>query len=258
MNDRENYYQQHWCCPQCGGKTIERTLAAFLPMQGQPYRDRDRTRATCNACGWTGMVDDMVPEGTPAVVTSDKLKESAGPQRKEEPEEEEAIDSLVRRLKQRQQTLEESRSRCRREEYRHLAHMYRALLAKRMSFLDLDATKLALRIAGQIKAMGEQTPAGEELAELRILCGTRHAVPEQLAALYVALHGKLEYGVAPVAEHPSVQVQVRCATCGKVADMSRELGGSVPVPPDGWGIVPSVDGILCPECLTAERRLQQP
>jgi hypothetical protein len=270
-------------------------------MQGQPYRDHNR--ATCNDCGWTGTVDDLQPEGTPAVVTPDKPAAPVGPQRKEEPEEEEPVDSLVRRLKQRQQVLEEEWSRCRREEYRRLAHTYRVLLADRVRFLDLEATKLALRIARQIKTINtfpEQTPADEELTELRILCGTRSAVPAHLAALYVALHGKLEYGVAPAADrraepenlapswdryksfaaaspaarmvaqqaaeiraadHPSVQV--RCATCGRVADMSKELGGSVPVPPDGWGIVPSVEGILCPECLAAERislasRLQRP
>lgn len=125
------------------------------------------------------------------------------------------------------------------------------------------------------------------------MCGTTHAVPAPLAALYVARHGiqkeaarlpvdrraepenlapswdryKRLAAASPAARMVAQQAaeiraadhlhgQVRCATCDKVADLSRELGGSVPVPPDGWCPGPGLLGIRCPECVA--KALQRP
>lgn len=49
------YHVEHCCCPECGGTNICSTTMGML------FPNKDTNRANCE-CGWSGIVDDMVPE----------------------------------------------------------------------------------------------------------------------------------------------------------------------------------------------------
>jgi hypothetical protein len=193
VNAQETYYQQHHRCPVCGeGSSITCSLAGILPRPGQQIQDRNQ--ATCRDCGWKGTVHDLRPEGlTVEEVLAREPAAPAGPQLEEE--EPITIDDQIEGLKRQEQALGVARSAARLAEYRQLVREYMRLLADRMRSLDLGATRIALQIARQIKATEGRTPEDDLLAALRILCGTKHAVPETLAPLYIAFHcGKQEEG----------------------------------------------------------------
>lgn len=78
MADREkfmrNYYRQHWCCPECGSRSLEFTLAAYGFDEDHPENYKDRNYCKCNNCGWRGIFHELSPK--PGIKDfKDKLKE---------------------------------------------------------------------------------------------------------------------------------------------------------------------------------------
>jgi len=172
----ETYDKQHLCCPQCGGHSITRTWSGEKAKRGEPYRDNDG--AKCNSCEWDGITHYLVPaEATPA--------ETAGPQLTAE-----VIDSLIQTLRHRKIAINKNTVTHRLAEHQQLMKKYVKLVQTRTAFMDQPATEIALEIAQRIKEdLGDLSPDDGLLSTLRILCGTCSAVPANLSALYIALHG---------------------------------------------------------------------
>ena len=47
------YHEKHCCCPLCGSDNICSTTMGTPP-------DHDHNKASCGACGWKGIVHDLV------------------------------------------------------------------------------------------------------------------------------------------------------------------------------------------------------
>ncbi len=58
---RDAYDLEHAVCPQCGSEPGERTCMGYVVLPGQKMQDRNHTSCTNPACGWKGIVDDLVP-----------------------------------------------------------------------------------------------------------------------------------------------------------------------------------------------------
>ena len=59
---RKLYYDNHQYCPNCGGKNLTKTLAAYIFNPQKPNDFKDLNSAKCNTCGWGGTVHDLVCE----------------------------------------------------------------------------------------------------------------------------------------------------------------------------------------------------
>ena len=55
------YREKHCCCPTCGSKDFEETTVGYPILD--PEKDKDINSVRC-ACGFTGIVHDLVPENT--------------------------------------------------------------------------------------------------------------------------------------------------------------------------------------------------
>lgn len=180
----EEYHAQHRRCPRCGGLDITRTRSGEKVKRGEPYRDNDG--AACKSCGWDGIILYLVPVDTISGRGIDR------PLPVGEPVTAGVIDSLIQTLRHRELVLTENRVTLRGAEYQQLVKEYVKLVQTRTAFMDQAATEIALALTQQIKDLGDLLPDDGLLSHLRILCGTRYAVPTNLLALYTALHGKPE------------------------------------------------------------------
>ena len=56
--------KQHICCPNCGSKIITTTLIAYIgkDLNGATCLHLDPEGNPIEGCGWSGYVDDLVPE----------------------------------------------------------------------------------------------------------------------------------------------------------------------------------------------------
>jgi predicted RNA-binding Zn-ribbon protein involved in translation (DUF1610 family) len=189
----ESYPMQHRRCPQCGGLDITHTWSGEKAKRGEPYRDNDG--ATCNSCGWDGIVHYLVPVDT---ISGRGIVHDLVPAPAETSEEPLTITSLFFALKRRESILSEERTRARLAKYRLLVKEYIRLVQNCLSSLDLATLQTALTIATQIKETGDKTPTDDEIEKLillcglRPLCGTNHDIPPQFWVLHNALHGKPE------------------------------------------------------------------
>ena len=60
---RNEWYDNHKCCPKCKSKHTIQTLAGPIHIMGQPFEDNVNS-AQCFNCDWKGMVKDLVPEAS--------------------------------------------------------------------------------------------------------------------------------------------------------------------------------------------------
>ena len=67
VDDRDHYYRMRRCCPRCKGKRIYQTYVGYVFDFDHPESFRDDNEATCQGCGWKGVVHDLVPEGKESV-----------------------------------------------------------------------------------------------------------------------------------------------------------------------------------------------
>jgi hypothetical protein len=56
-----NYNHEHSCCPSCGCNNTIRTLVAYILDLSKKEKYVDRNRASCQNCGWTGIVHELTP-----------------------------------------------------------------------------------------------------------------------------------------------------------------------------------------------------
>ena len=55
------YRRIHKYCPRCGSGRISRTVVGFPFDPNNKTAYKDKNRATCDFCGWKGIVHDLVP-----------------------------------------------------------------------------------------------------------------------------------------------------------------------------------------------------
>lgn len=58
MND---YNYKHSCCPICGCNHTSQTLLGYTLDLSKKEEYRDRNGASCQSCGWTGIVHELTP-----------------------------------------------------------------------------------------------------------------------------------------------------------------------------------------------------
>ena len=58
---RDAYYAKRKRCPVCDGTWVSQTLVGYTLDLARPQDYKDENRATCQACGWVGIVHDMKP-----------------------------------------------------------------------------------------------------------------------------------------------------------------------------------------------------
>lgn len=54
------YNKSHKCCPKCGSSKVLVTFIGFIVNMAKMNDYKDRNSAEC-ACGWKGIVDELVP-----------------------------------------------------------------------------------------------------------------------------------------------------------------------------------------------------
>lgn len=61
IKTREDYYNEHKRCPNCGSTKLDRTLIGFIFDPNHPEIYKDTNTCEC-ICGWKGNVDKLISE----------------------------------------------------------------------------------------------------------------------------------------------------------------------------------------------------